>query len=249
MKRVIYLKKSIKAAAVAAGILMAVYSAAMSLVFGFSIGLVPILVLSLVFILYGIFFDRLKKSAHISFACAGLVFISVCAGLAFYGNNDNVTYTEEAVIVLGKGLDGDKVTPDLAYRLDRAVEYHEKNPDAIIVVSGGKGTDEEISEALAMERYLSAKGVYSEKIIKEDKSTSTYENFAFSSKIIQQKLGTDYSVAFITNKFHVYRAEKLAESVGLNAAHLGADIEWYNVPTNYMRELIALAENFIFRTK
>ena len=141
------------------------------------------------------------------------------------------------------------MTPDLAYRLDRAVEYHEKNPDAIIVVSGGKGTDEEISEALAMERYLSAKGVYSEKIIKEDKSTSTYENFAFSSKIIQQKLGTDYSVAFITNKFHVYRAEKLAESVGLNAAHLGADIEWYNVPTNYMRELIALAENFIFRTK
>ena len=133
----------------------------------------------------------------------------------------------------------------MASRLERAVEYHQKNPDAVIVVSGGQGKDEKISEALAMERYLVSKGVSADKIIKEDKSTSTYENFEFSAKILSEKFCDDYSLAFITNSFHIYRAERIAESIGVKATHSGADIEWYTVPTNYMRELMALVKYFV----
>lgn len=219
---------------------MLLYVVIMIFAEGFSLGLVPIAVFSALFIIGGIFFDKIKKGIHVAVICLGIALLVFAGGLAVYGNNDNVTYNEDVVIVLGKGLDGDRVLPDLANRLDRAVEYHEKNPDALIVVSGGKGTDEKISEALAMENYLLEKGIPADKIIKEDKSTSTEENFAFSSEIIKERLGDEYSAAFITNNFHVYRAEKYAQNAGITPTHLGADIEWYTVPSNYMREIMVV---------
>ncbi len=235
------MKKIFKYASVAVGCFLAVYVSAMLFAEGFSLGLVPIFVFSAAFILNGVFFEKNKKTVSVLLVCVSLTVVVFGGSLAVYGNNDNVTYKEEVVIVLGKGLDGDKILPDLAKRLDKAVEYHQKNPEAFIVVSGGKGTDEKISEALAMENYLIDKGIPVDIIIKEDKSTSTQENFAFSSDIISEKIGDDYSAAFITNYFHIYRAQKYAEMAGVNVTHLGADIQWYTVPSNYMREILVVA--------
>ena len=50
----------------------------------------------------------------------------------------------------------DKVTIPLKLRLDKAVLYHKQNPDALIVVIGAEGFQEIISEAEAMEKYLSS---------------------------------------------------------------------------------------------
>ncbi len=58
------------------------------------------------------------------------------------------------VIVLGAGLDGYNVGKTLKSRLDKAIEYYKLNEDANIIVSGGQGEDELISEAEAMYRYL-----------------------------------------------------------------------------------------------
>ncbi len=178
-----------------------------------------------------------------------LIIISIGIALAVYGRKDNVTFKEDAVIVLGKGLDGDKVPPNLAKRLDKAIEYHKRNPRALIVVSGGKGSDEKLSEAQAMADYLLLKGIPEEIIIKEDKSATTFENFVFSTEILVEKLGEEYSVAFVTNSFHVYRAERLAKSLRINAAHLGAGIVWYTVPANYLREISVLFGLFVLKKK
>lgn len=178
-----------------------------------------------------------------------LVIISCGAAIAAYGRKDNVTFKEDAVIVLGKGLDGDKVPPNLAKRLDKAIEYHKKNPKALLVVSGGKGSDEKLSEAQAMENYLLSKGISRDIIIKEDKSATTYENFVFSAEILKRYLGEKYSLAFVTNSFHVYRAERLAKSLGINATHLGAGIEWHTVPANYLREISVLFGLLVLKKK
>lgn len=178
-----------------------------------------------------------------------LIIISICIALALYGRKDNVTFAEDAVIVLGKGLDGDKVPPNLAKRLDKAIEYHKRNPKALIVVSGGKGSDEKLSEAQAMADYLLSKGIPEEIIIKEDKSTTTYENFIFSTEILNKRLGKKYSLAFVTNSFHVYRAERLAKSLGMQVAHLGAGIEWHTVPANYLREISVLFGLLVLKKK
>lgn len=178
-----------------------------------------------------------------------LILLSVGISLAFYGRNDNVTFGEDAVIVLGKGLDGDKVPVNLAKRLDKAIEYHEKNPRALIVVSGGKGNEEKLSEAQAMADYLISRGIAENSIIKEDKSTTTYENFIFSTDILKQKLGDNYSVAFISNSFHIWRAEKLAKELGISATHLGAGIQWSTVPANYLREISVIFGLIVLKKK
>ena len=51
-----------------------------------------------------------------------------------------------------------------------------------MIVSGGQGSDEAISEAEAMRRYLVEQGIRNEEIIMEDKSTNTEENLVFSMK-------------------------------------------------------------------
>ena len=86
-------------------------------------------------------------------------------------------HTEKIIIiVLGAGLKGDTPSLALERRLEKAAEYMNKNGNAIAIVSGGQGKGETISEAQAMENYLLNHGIREDRIIKEDNSTSTYEN-------------------------------------------------------------------------
>jgi uncharacterized SAM-binding protein YcdF (DUF218 family) len=96
-----------------------------------------------------------------------------------------------------------------------------------------------------MERYLIEKGVPAEKIIKEDRATSTYENFLFSAALLEEEFPAGYSAAFITNNFHVYRAERTAQHAGLSARHIGAPVTWYNIPADYIREMMAVTKSWI----
>lgn len=84
------------------------------------------------------------------------------------------------IIVLGAGIIGTKVTPLLASRIDKGIELLNSNPNALLIMSGGKGPGEDIPEAKAMSAYAIQKGVSKEKIIKENKSVSTKENLIFS---------------------------------------------------------------------
>jgi uncharacterized SAM-binding protein YcdF (DUF218 family) len=173
-----------------------------------------------------------------------LVFVSF---LYIYGNVDNVTYEEDAVIVLGAGLRGENVSQHLKNRLDAAIVYHENNPDALIVVSGGQGVDEVIDEATAMERYIVKHGVPTEKIVKESLSTSTEENFLFSKQILDDYFEDDYKIAYITNDFHAYRSGCRAKAAGFSSiTHYGAKTPLHSVLPNGFREVSGVLEFWCF---
>ena len=111
------------------------------------------------------------------------------------------------VIVLGARVRGTTVTKSLRKRLDKAFEYIEKNDNTILVLSGGQGNGEDVSEAQAMYDYLVQKGVDKSRLLLEDKSTSTVENIEYSMKIIEKNSqNATVEVGFITNNFHVFRA-------------------------------------------
>lgn len=173
-----------------------------------------------------------------------LLLTVMIAFLAIYGRFDTVTYQEDAIIVLGAGLHGDVPSKTLAQRLKTAIAYHQKNPDAIIVVSGGQGFQELRPEAEAMAEYLEAHQVPSSCILQESNSASTYENFRFSKELLEKKLpGKSLSVAYITNGFHCYRAGKLAEQAGFShPTHLHAPVAWYTWAANYLRECAAVMQ-------
>ena len=118
--------------------------------------------------------------------------------------------------------------------------------DAVMIVSGGQGAQETVTEALAMERYLIEKGISANRIIREEYSVSTRTNLNNSKKILDEIFDYDYSVALITSDYHVYRASEYAQSAGLNCNHAHADIEWYSAPMRYLRECAAIIKLWLF---
>lgn len=172
---------------------------------------------------------------------------SLIGFLAIYGQNDTVNYKEDAIIVLGAGVHGDKVSLPLKYRLDKAIEYTINNPKAYIVVTGGKGYQESVTEAYAMKKYLTQHGVDEKLILMEEKATSTIENMEFSREILENVLGENYKTVVITNDFHIYRGVYYAEKAGFkDVTHLGANLNWYSYVPCYLRESLAVLKMFVF---
>ena len=243
------MKKTVKILSIIAGALLIANAALLLIISNLNLGILPVAGLGVVLLVYGLLFDKLqnKKIAHIFIAAVLVVLLSFGSFLAIYGGQDTADYSERTVIVLGCGIRGERVSVGLAKRLDKAAEYHEKNPDAVIIVSGGQGPQEDISEALAMKRYLVDKGIDESKIIVEDKSTSTITNFRYSKEIMEIEGLSLSSVVFVTNAYHVYRAAYYAKDEGLlEVNHLGTDIIWYTVPMNYMREMLAVLKMWVF---
>lgn len=165
--------------------------------------------------------------------------------IAVNGISNRGDFSEDALIVLGCGLHGSTPSANLKDRLDTAVKYYASNPSAVIVVSGGQGPQEDIPEAKAMYDYLVKYGVPEDNIYMEDKSSSTDENFRFSKKILDDVLGDDYSTAFITNDFHIYRAGCIAKLNGLNPSGYGAHTEVFSIFPNYLRESVAVVKLWV----
>lgn len=154
----------------------------------------------------------------------------------------------EYVIVLGAGLRGDVPTLSLRNRLDAALEWLEAHPDCVAVVSGGQGPGENMPEGEAMGIWLEARGIEPERIIVEDKSTSTMENLENSFALIREAGGEpDGNCAIITSEYHLCRAKLMAESLGVEAWGVAAHTSWPSLMLNYfIREAFAVTYYRIF---
>lgn len=133
------------------------------------------------------------------------------------------------------------MTPLLKQRIDKAIEafYKSKNPNIRIIASGGKGNDEKISEAQAIANYIEKETtVPTDRIILEDKSTTTYENLLFSKKI-GESLIENPKFLFVTNNYHVYRTSAYARKIKMDGYGLGCRTAGYYIPSAFIREFIA----------
>ena len=153
------------------------------------------------------------------------------------------------VIVLGAAVYGETPSISLRHRSDRAITHLKRNPGAVAVVSGGQGKGEDISEAECMRRYLRNKGVAADRILKEDRSTSTLENLTFSKEAIEAAGGDPRYVAVVSSSYHLYRARRLAAAMGMEADGL-ASTDGYPVYMTgmYIREAVAVWKLWIMGT-
>ena len=217
-----------------------------AMVSNFNMGIPATLALGLVLITLGVFGKRFKKWIKILLLSCICLAVAASGFLLCFGYSDNTYYDENAVIVLGAAVHGDTPSLVLRDRLDTAVFYHKKNPDALLVVSGGKGNGENITEAEAMEKYLLDKGVPKEQIIKEEHATSTLENFKFSKALLDERF-EDYKIAYITNEYHIFRAGLTAKKAGLDsAAHINSTTRLNYLLPGVLRECMAVARVIIF---
>lgn len=187
----------------------------------------------------------------------GIATFCVLEGLIIKHMNTPAKADADYVIVLGAQVRGKTITKSLKSRLDAAYDYVSDNPDCIIIVSGGQGPGEDITEAQAMKDYLVGSGVEEDKIRMEEKSTSTKENLTYSLKIIeeQQKKKTQTSkneedggikTVIVTNDFHVYRAKLLAKKLGYESPQAIGSPTDYHLILNYMvRESLAIVKELV----
>ena len=147
------------------------------------------------------------------------------------------------IIVHGAGLlNGERVTPLLKRRIDKAVQafYQSKNPHIRLIASGGQGSDEKISEAQAIYNYLVENtDVPKEAILLEEKSTTTYENLLFSKELGEQFVQNPRFL-FVTNDYHVFRTSTYARQIGMQGDGLGCSTASYYIPSAFIREYVAL---------
>lgn len=153
-------------------------------------------------------------------------------------------YDKDFVIILGSKIREDgTLTPLLKGRVDKALEFgrnqmKETSKKIYYVPSGGKGSDEVISEAGAMKRYLMEQGIDQKYILVEDQSTSTIENMKFSNEIIQKKK-RGAKISFSTTNYHVFRSGVIASNQGIECEGMGSSTKWYFYTNALIREFVA----------
>jgi uncharacterized SAM-binding protein YcdF (DUF218 family) len=172
--------------------------------------------------------------------CVGILVAAVTGCFIIRGAYGNPGQDCRYVIVLGAGVNGSVPSLSLRERIDAAYEYLVAHPQAICIVSGGQGNNEDISEAECMFRELTAMGIEADRVWMEDKATSTRENLRFSLALIQERTGNrPETVGLISSEYHLFRAGLLAEDEGVTAIGIPAETSWISLRINYFLREIA----------
>ncbi len=180
-----------------------------------------------------IFLHRLIKTILIVFA---IVFI-VNAGLILtIANWRPEIKGSDAVIILGAAIN----TPALKNRTLEGLQLYEQGKADVMILSGGKISNADISEAEYMAKVINYETQGGAKYVLEDQSHTTYENIKNS----KAKLGDSDSVIIVSDEFHLARAVLLAKRAGFETVYWSApkpdyysakDLRYY-----YFREFLAM---------
>ena len=152
------------------------------------------------------------------------------------------------IVVLGAAVYGEEPSLTLVRRLEGALDYLEHFPESVAVVSGGMGPGETVTEAQAMRDWLIEHGIAEERIVMEDKATSTLENLRFSFELIRERGDDpDGNVAICSSAYHLYQAKLMARNEGVAAVGVAAPWGYFFVMLNYfIREAFGVTHLWVF---
>ncbi len=164
------------------------------------------------------------------------------------GAHEDRDTSADYLIVMGAGVNGDEPSLTLRNRLEAAHDWLLENPQGIAILSGGQGDGENLTEADCMYAWLTARGIPSARLIREDQATNSYENIAFSLELLQAHGGNPAGrVAIVSNDYHLCRIRLLAEHFGAEPVCVLARTPYPILFLNYaVREAFALWEIWVF---
>ena len=187
------------------------------------------LVISFLCIIPVIFYKHLRKwllvlmTVGLSFFC--VTFAIFCGVVLGHSLDTELPSADDDVLVLVYGCRtyGDRPSRMLMGRLDAAYELLTIYPDSVCIVSGGRGNNEPITEALSMKRYLCGLGIAEDRIIMEDKAANTKENISLSMNLITEHNLDGYTVVSVSDNYHLMRIRLLSGRYGLETLIYPAD--------------------------
>lgn len=153
----------------------------------------------------------------------------------------------DCIIVLGCQVKGTYPSPFLQARLNDGIRLYKEGYGKYIIVSGGKGAGEDITEAVAMKNFLLDKGIDKNKIIMEDQSRNTMENLAFSKKVMKGK-GFKTAVV-VSNKYHLKRVSLMSKRLKMNTSYSGVFVSQYTFTEykGYVREVFGVLKFVVLK--
>ena len=183
------------------------------------------------------------KVVAINLFCLGLVIFGTVEGMILTQFHASPAQGADYVIILGAQWKPQGPSEVLRRRLDSAAKYLEQNPDTVVIVSGGQGSNEPVSEAAGMRQYLIDIGISDERILVEDRSANTMQNLLFSGNLLDKQ---NNRVVIVTNNFHVFRAMQIARKQGYAKAEgLAASSVAGFLPNNMLREFAGVLKDFL----
>lgn len=236
------------------GITLIIYFLLINLHFGkvsFSINL---FILGLILILYYYNKDFLITTIIFKILCPFLtllfiMFIVLEIFIIYFSLSKNTSYCDY-VLILGAGLKNNKPSKTLQYRLDSAIYYiNNYNNKCKIILSGGIGANEIISESLAMKTYLINNGIDENRLILEEDSKNTFENLKYSKiKILNDS--NDFSkikIKIVTSDFHCFRTHILSKKNNYkNVTFYSSNSNVLLKPNYFIREFFAIVKSIFF---
>lgn len=153
----------------------------------------------------------------------------------------------DVIVILGCRLRGQTPSVFLRARTLKGADLYKQGYGRWIIVSGGRGENEDISEAEGMKRILISEGIPEEKIILEDKSYNTSQNIEYSNKIMKAK-GMKTAV-IVSNDFHLRRAWILSKKNGIEASFDGVFVwkYFFNEAYGAIREMPAILKDWLLK--
>ena len=185
----------------------------------------------------------------VALTCVGLAYFCFVESFIIRSARTDPEPERDYLIVLGAAVYGDQPSLTLIRRLEGAVDYLDRFPDSVAIVSGGMGKGETVTEAQAMFDWLVSAGVDPARVIMEPKAASTEENLKNSFAIIRER-GDEPAgkVAVVSSAYHLYRAKVMAKNLGVpDAAGVAAPWGYFFVMLNYfIREAFGVTHLWVF---
>lgn len=178
-----------------------------------------------------------------------LLLFAILEGAIYFHGKTSLSGEPKVMVVFGCKVEDWGPSTLLQDRLDTALDYWKENPDILVVVTGGKGKDEPVSEAQSMYDYLTANGVEGEKILMEDRSRNTWQNVNYTLDLLEEKgIESTDNVVAVSSGFHLLRIEMLWERAGGGelAGTLAAPVTHRpSAIQMFFREPLALVKSFL----
>ena len=188
--------------------------------------------------------------ALLALVLVGVLCFGGLFGAVMYGSYDHINGNPQIMVILGCQVKPWGPSILLQDRLDKALDYLEDHPDMTVVVSGGQGPDEHVTEARAMADYLMEQGVEEERILLEEASHNTVQNLRYTARLLEEEgYDMEQDIVVVSNGFHLTRVRMLFGRIwggDENLSTLAAPSS--HVPSRikmYIREPLALVKSFV----
>jgi len=184
-------------------------------------------------------FPKWLKITGLALICIFAVSFIITEAIIISGMRQNAPQTKtDYVIVLGCQVVGIYPSVPLIRRVNAAENYLKDHEDVKVIVSGGQGPGEAITEAEAMRKLLTDRGMDKERILTENRSSNTKENLMFSDELYNLK---EKNIVIVTTDYHMFRSLAIAKKLGLkNVSALPSRSQRSALPVYLFREYFAV---------